>query len=124
MECSREQATFELNVEQYVGCFTYANDGSRIKPTTTFFCSIPDSGKYKNWSSKPNPGNKRYTSVSGVLTGVDRLDNDSGVGQFKIEVDNVTFCGPYIPPATNSAASANQQSRMCSGLNLTPVIDF
>ncbi len=65
MELSKDQATFEVNVEQYISSFksntptTPQAGGSRFKPTTRFFCHIPDSPKYKSWGSKPLPGNKR-----------------------------------------------------------------
>ena len=49
------------------------------------------------------PGNKRYVSVCGFLTGVDRSGE---VEQFLIDVENVTFCGQYVQPA-NSVALAS-----------------
>ena len=111
-ESSKTDATFEVNVEQYVSCIksgppTKQAGGSRPKPITRFFCHIPDSPKYKNWSSKPVPGNKRYVSVCGHLTGVERSGNTSEVERFLIDVENITFCGHYIQPA-NAATSVSQ----------------
>jgi hypothetical protein len=83
--------------------------GSRLKPTTTFFCYIPDLPKYRTWSSKPLPANKRYVSISGFLTGVDTSDNGSKVENFRVDVHNVTFCGHYVQPAH----PANPQSCKC-----------
>ena len=112
MESSKAEATFEVNVEQYVSCAksdpsTKQAGGNRSKPTTRFFCHIPDSPKYKSWGSKPMPGNKRWISIQGFLTGVDRSSDDSEVEQFRIDVDNVIFCGHYTPPV-NSAAFVPQ----------------
>jgi hypothetical protein len=54
------------------------------------------------------PANKRYVSLSGFLTGVDKLDDGSEVDKFRIDVDNITFCGQYVQPA---AASTISQTR-------------
>ena len=101
-----------LTVEQYISCAksdlsTKQGDGSRLKPTTGFFCHIPDSPKYKSWGGKPMPGNKRWVSVCGFLTRVERSRDNSEVEQFRIDVENVTFCGQYISPA-NSAPFVSQ----------------
>jgi len=108
MGCSKADATFEVTVEQYISCFRSTKDagGSHSKPSTTFFCYIPDSPIYRNWSSKPVPGNKRFVSLCGFLTGVDKSDDGSEVENVRIEVKNITFCGPYVQPAA-------AQSCMC-----------
>jgi hypothetical protein len=109
-----------MNVEQYISCIkpdpSKQAGGSRLKPTTRFFCHIPDSAKYRSWGGKPVPGNKRYVSVWGFLTRAERSGNNE-VEQFLIEVENITFCGQYTPPA-NSAAFVSQ-----SALNFFNVIN-
>ena len=80
----------------------------RLKPTTRFLCHIPDSPKYKGWTGKPMPGNKRWVSVRGLLTRVDRSSDNSEVEQFGIDVENIiSFWGQYILPA-NSATLVSQ----------------
>ena len=109
MECSKENATFEVNVKQYISCLKpgpVQAGGSPMKPFTTFFCHIPDSPKYRTSGSKPLPGNKRFVSVSGLLTGVDRSGDGSEVEQFRIDVDAISFCGHYVQPV-DPAASMN-----------------
>jgi hypothetical protein len=49
------------------------------------------------------PGNNRWVSICGFLTGVDRSSDNSEVEQFRIDVENVNFCGQYIPPANSPA---------------------
>jgi hypothetical protein len=120
MERSKAEAKFDVNVEQYFSCVksdasNKKADGGRLKPTTCFLCHIPDSAKYKNWSSKPMPGNKHFVSICGFLTGMNRSDNDSEVAEFLIDVESVTFCGQYIQPA-NSASVA---SPSCECLNFS-----
>ena len=48
------------------------------------------------------PGNKRFVSLCGFLTGVDKLDDESEVEIFRIKIDNITFCGQYVQPAVSS----------------------
>ena len=108
MKVSKEEATFEITVEQYISSFksntsTPQAAGGRLKPTTTFFCYIPDSPKYKNWGNKPLPGNNRYVSVSGFPTRVDRSSDGLKVEQFRIDVYNITFCGQYHPEVVQTA---------------------
>lgn len=110
-ECLKEEATFEVNLEQYISCLksgpsTKQAVGESMKPFTTFLCHIPDSPKYKTWGSKPLPGNKRFVSVGGNLIGVDRSGNGAEVKQFRINVDNISFCGHYVQPV-NLEASMN-----------------
>lgn len=109
MEVSKEAATFEVNVEQYISCATSdpstKQAGGRSKITTRFLCHIPDSPKYRN--GKPLPGNKRWVTIGGHVTGVEKSNEKSEVEQFRINVENVTFCGLYSPPA-NSAAFVPQ----------------
>jgi len=101
MNCSQTNATFEVTVGQYITCFRSTKDGgSQSKSATTFFCHIPDSPRYKNWSGKPLPGNKRFVSLCGFLTGVETSgDDDSEVENFRIDIEDITFCGQYIQPA-------------------------
>jgi len=112
MECSKADATFEVTIEQFISCVksgtsTEQPGGSRAKPATLFVCHIPDSPKYRNWGSKPFPGNKTYVSVYGFLNGVvDRPE------QFLIGVENISFCGQYIPPVP--AAPPNPHGCECT----------
>jgi len=110
MSCSKADATFEVTVEQYISCFRTTKDagGSHLKPATTFFCHIPDSPVYRNWSGKPVPGNKRFVSLGGFLNGVDKSDDGSEVENFRIEVDNITFCGQYVQPAVAPSCTCVQ----------------
>jgi hypothetical protein len=102
MEVSREKATFEVTVEQYISCYksnpSTPQGGTHLKPTTTFFCYIPDLPKFRTSTKKPLPGNKRFVSISGFVTGVDTSGDGSKVEQFRIEVRTIVFCGQYIPP--------------------------
>jgi hypothetical protein len=105
MGVSKMEATFELNVEQYISCAksdpsTKQAGGRSSKPTTLFFCHIPDSQKYK--SGKPMPGNNRWVTIYGYVTGMDRSSDNAEVEQFRIDVEGVTFCGPYTPPVPQS----------------------
>jgi len=104
MEHSKAEAMFEITVEQYVSCVKSdppAKKGvDRLKPTTSFLCHIPDSSKFKSWGSKPMPGNKRYVSICGFLTGA-RTGSHSEVEQFLIDVESVTFCGHYVQPVNS-----------------------
>jgi protein tyrosine/serine phosphatase len=111
-EVSKAEATFEVNVEQYISCAksdpsaTSSLDRSkpttRSKLTTRFFCHIPDSPKYR--SGKPMPAKNRWVTIYGYVTGVDMSSDNTEVEQFRMNIENIAFCGPYIPPA-NSAAS-------------------
>jgi hypothetical protein len=120
MERSKTEATFEINVEQYVSCVkselsTSSKNGvSGLKLTTSFLCHIPDTPKFKSWGRKPMPGNKRYTSVCGILTGAARSGDDSEVEEFLIDTECVTPCGHYVPLA-NPAPHA-PPSCECAGL--------
>jgi hypothetical protein len=109
MAVSKAEATFELNVEQYISCPksdpSTKQAGGRSKPTTRFFCHIPDSPKYR--SGKPMPGNNRWVTIGGYVTGVRRSSDNSEVEQFQIKVENLAFCGAYTPPA-NSVVSVPQ----------------
>jgi hypothetical protein len=111
-KCSKTEATFEVTVEQYISCLESAKDpgGNYIKPVTTFFFRIPNSGRYKN--GKPVPGNKRFVSVRGFLTGVDRSGIGSEVEKFIIDMDTITFCGQYVPPV------ASMSSHRCTRVKL------
>jgi hypothetical protein len=120
IERSKTEAMFDINVEQYVSCVK-SNPGStskgvnRLKPTTFFLCHIPDTAKFKSWGRKPMPGNKRYASVFGTLTGANRSGNDSEVEEFLIDTECVTPCGQYVPLATNRAALGSPSCE-CAGL--------
>ena len=109
MERSKAEAMFEITVEQYVSCVKSdppAKKGAnRLKPTTCLLCHIPDSAKFKSWGSKPMPGNKRYVSVCGFLTGA-RSGSNSEVEQFLIDVESVTFCGHYVQSSTLPAVAS------------------
>jgi hypothetical protein len=112
MNCSKTTSTFEVTVEQYISSVrskhsTKDAGGGHLNAITTFVCHIPDSPRYQTWSGKPLPWSKRFVSLSGFLTGVGRSGDGSEVEIFRIDVDNITFCGQYIPPA---AASMNPQS--------------
>ena len=105
MEVSKAEATFEVNVEQYISSTKSdpsQQAGGRSKPTTRFLCHIPDSPRYRN--GKPMPSNNRWVTICGYVTGVDMSSDNSEVEQFRINIENVAFCGPYTPPA-NLAAS-------------------
>jgi hypothetical protein len=89
-----------VTVEQYISCFkSYASTkgGDDLKPATTFLCHIPDSPKYKD-CGKPLPRDKCFVSLYGFITGVDK-SGDGLVERFRIDVDNISFCGQYIQPA-------------------------
>lgn len=100
---SKAEATFEINIEQYVSCVksepSTKKGVGRLKPTTFFLCRIPDTPKFKSWGSKPIPGNKRYASICGILTGAERSSDDSKVEEFLIDTEFVTPCGHYVPLA-------------------------
>lgn len=115
MECLKAESTFEVNVEQYISrvksdLSTEQAGGNRLKPTTRFLCHIPDSAKYKSWRSKPMPTNNRWVSILGVLTKVDRSSNNLEVEQFRIDIDNIVFCGQYVPLVISAASSSVPQS--------------
>ena len=102
VDCLKAEATFEVNIEQYISCFKSnaptEGAGGDLKPATTFFCHIPDSPKYKS-CGKPMPRNKCFVSLFGFITGVDRSGDRSEVEKFRVDVDNITFGGQYVQPA-------------------------
>jgi hypothetical protein len=87
-----------------------------LKPTTSFLCHIPDTAKFKSWGRKPMPGNKRYASICGTITGANRSGDDSEVEEFLIDTECVTPCGPFVPLA-NPAALASPSCE-CAGSTL------
>lgn len=109
MNCLKAEAMFEVTVEQYISCFKScpSKDADLLKPATTFFCHIPDSPKYRN-CSKPLPGNKRFVSLHGFLTRIDRSGDGSEVERFRIDVNNICFCGQYVQPAVVSESKIPQ----------------
>jgi hypothetical protein len=112
VECSQDEGTFEMNVEQYISCdlSTKGAGGSRSKPFTRFRCHIPNSPKYKN--RRPLPWNRRHVSIFGFLTKEERSDNNSNVEIYLIDVESITFCGVYTQPA-NPAAFVPQNGCEC-----------
>jgi hypothetical protein len=118
MERSKTEATFEITVEQYISCVkSEPKKGvNRLKPTTSFLCHIPDTAKFKSWGRKPMPGNKRYASICGTITGANRSGDDSEVEEFLIDTECVTPCGPFVPLA-NPATPASPICE-CAGSTL------
>lgn len=121
MEHSKTEATFEINIEQYISCVksepSTKKGVSRLKPTTTFFCHIPDTAKFRSWGRKPMPGNKRYASICGIITGANRSGDDSEVEEFRIDTECVTPCGPFVPLANRAAVAS--PSCECAGSTLS-----
>ncbi|KAJ7233377.1 hypothetical protein C8J57DRAFT_1532514 [Mycena rebaudengoi] len=85
---NRDDATFELNAEQYLS----ATRASEAFPTRCLIPSIPKFNKFK-----PIPGDGKSATVSGFLTGLERND-DKMVKHFIVDVDTVTFHGGSTAP--------------------------
>jgi hypothetical protein len=111
-DCQKEAGTFIIEVDQYISCFKAAKANSEQespKHVTRFFCSFPDSPKYK--SGKPVPWNKRYVAVSGFLSGATYTKEDrSLVEYFKITTENISFLGQHMPVASSNASQTSESS--------------
>ncbi|KAJ7198416.1 hypothetical protein B0H12DRAFT_1244851 [Mycena haematopus] len=92
---NRDDATFELTVEQYIS----ATKQSEVLPIQ---CLIPDIPKFRKY--KPIPVQGKCVSVTGFLTGVERNDNKT-VKHFIIDIDSVVFLGQ---PAGSTAPKAEE----------------
>jgi hypothetical protein len=123
---SKTEATFEINIEQYVSCVksdaSTKKGVSHSKPSTFFLCHIPDTAKFKSWGSKPMPGSKRYTSICGILKGADKSSDGSEVEEFLVDTECVTPCGNYVPlanPAALASPSCEHASLPTSSIFVT-----
>ncbi|PPR01846.1 hypothetical protein CVT24_001734 [Panaeolus cyanescens] len=118
-----DAGTFSLEIEQYISCMksnivktsTTASVSSKAVQTTSFSCFIPDSPRYRN--GKPMPRGKRYVIVFGFLTDLIASAQKRKLGlidSFEVEVNNVVFCGQFLPPASNSSQSGSSKTPLKS----------
>ena len=92
--CDQHQATFDVDISQYISIMDPTKSGSKTKPTASFACTVLDSPRYQKFG-KPMPYAKRFVFATGFLANV-IVASDSKprkVKKFIVEVDNVVF-GP------------------------------
>ena len=92
--CDQREATFNINISQYISMMGPTKSGSKTKPTASFTCTVLDSPRYEKFG-KLVPQAKQYVSVTGFLANV-IVASDSkrrNSNKFTVEVDNVVF-GP------------------------------
>ncbi|KAF7354168.1 hypothetical protein MVEN_01104500 [Mycena venus] len=90
---NKDDATFEIIAEQYVS----ATKKPEVFPVR---CLIPDTPRFQKY--KPVPANKKFVSVTGFLTGVER-DEDHTVKHFIVDVDQVVFGQSVSAPKAESS---------------------
>jgi len=106
----KDAGTFTLDIDVWVSASKDSSTPS-FKPTAPFLCKIPDSPRYKT-CGRPVPYNRRFVSVSGVLSDVVYKDNkepshnneDWEIERFVIMVDDIVFLG-QAPQAASGASS-------------------
>ncbi|PPR02986.1 hypothetical protein CVT24_012191 [Panaeolus cyanescens] len=113
----KDSSTFSVEIEQYISCLkpnktdnNTSTSKSRVQ-VTSFSCFIPDSPRYRN--GKPMPSNNRYVNVFGFLTDLIASAQKRKVGlidAFEVEVNNIIFCGQFLPPASHSSQSTSSNT--------------
>ena len=92
--CDQQEATFDINILQYILMMGPTKSGSKTKPTASFACTVLNSPQYEKFG-KAVPYVKQYVSVTRFLTNA-IVASDSkrrNSKRFTVEVDNVVF-GP------------------------------
>jgi hypothetical protein len=91
---NQRDATFDLDISQYVSTVVPAKSGSKTKPASSFACTVLDSPRYQKYG-KPVPYARRYVSVTGFLTDTIFASESEPrkIKKFFVEVDNIVF-GP------------------------------
>lgn len=102
IEPSQQNATFKVDVDQFTTTFAAFKacnpDATSILPV---MAHVPDTPRWKK--KKPIPWNNRYVTFAGHLRGVtSTLENESVVERFKVDIDNISFLGNYVPIAKPS----------------------
>ena len=64
--CDQREATFDIDISQYISMMGPTKSGSKTKPTASFACTVLDFPRYEKFG-KPVPYAKRYVSVTRFL---------------------------------------------------------